>query len=284
MSELDLLGPLLLAMVVTSAGLVLAALLGLWRPEGSRRVARWLTPAAAFLLGAWLVRGIPPLPPREAGGWIWWAVAATALTGFAAPPRLWLIWTGRVGAILLLLFLLLRPLLGRAWEGLDALLHVALFGLLWLAVWWMMDRAQKATTAWHPLLVLLLATVGLSILLMVSGTATYAQYALALGGMVAGAGVWSLPGLRRWVPDSRPATALLAVPWSGLLISGYVFAEMQPWSALLAAVALLALVFPVLPHLKRLRTRSMVTIQVGWTILVFIAAIAWAYHHAPRFD
>lgn len=285
MSAFDLFVPMLTALGASVVFLGIAGALSLWKIEVARRVAQSVSPAVAFLFGAFLVRGFPPFPAAEAAGWIWWAVAAAAVAGVMPFGRAaWLRWVGRAVAIGFLLFLILRPLLGRSLEGREAFLWIAATALAWALGWAAIDQGRRAPRSWHPLLLLLMVSIGLSILLMVAGVASYSQYALALAGAIAGAGVWALPCVRRFLPDPRPSAAVVALPWVGLLVAGYFFAEMQWMDALFALVALLAFFLPLWPWSKKLRPLRLLLIQVGWVMLCFALAIVSAYSNAPKFD
>lgn len=286
MSALDLLRPFIAAFLVSGAVLAVAAVLRLWAPETVRRIGAWGAPAAGYLAGAWFVRGIPGFPPSEVGAWVFWGVAAAGLLGLALSRHLpkWLVWIGRAIVAGGLVFVMVRPLIGRTWEGNAAVVWPVVLGAAWLAVWALLVRGRKIEPAWKYSLLLSLSAGGLSVLLMVGGVASYSQYALALTGAIVGVGAGSLPLLVRFAPEGRAAAALVCVAWSGLLTGGLLFAEVPPASAALAAAALLGYLFSIFPKVKRLGTASMACVQVGWIVLCFAASIVWAYHSVPRFD
>lgn len=269
---------MILAMAGAVLVLVLAAFLSLWKPEAGRRTATWIAPAVGFVAGSFLVRGWPPFPARDAVGWVFWTVLLVAVIGAVAPktPR-WSRWIGPAFALSGLLYLMLRPLIGRVWEGSAVFVWLGGIGLVWLAAWVAMAQSHRAAQGWRPLALLLLSTIGLSILLIVGGTASYAQYALAIAGVIAGAGLGSLPGARRLIPDSRPSAVGIVIPWMGLLVAAHFYADLPITVSVLATVSLLSLVFPWVPKLKNLSGAWLLAIQIGWTMLALVIAIVMTH-------
>lgn len=274
MTNMDLLGPMLAALAATFMVLLVAVVVSFWKRETGRRIATWLAPGIGFWAGGYLVRGWPPIPPVEAAGWIFWVVGLVALVGsfFPKSPD-WGRLVGAVGVIGGLLFLILQPLIGREWEGMAIWGWLGGLGLFWLGVWLVIATGKEAPRGWVPLLWLLISTVGLSVLLMVGGTASYAQYGLALAGVIAGAGLGSFFMGRGFLPDPRPAPILVAIPWGGFLIAAHFYSELPMSAALLAAAALLSLVVPWLPKVKSMRVVWIGAIQIAWTVLTLGIAI-----------
>ncbi len=286
MSPAELLKPLLAAFLAGGGVLAAAMVLGLWKLEAGRRMVRWLAPAAGYLVGAWLVRDLPSLPPREAAGWIFWTVALLGVAGLALPsrPHAWIAWPCRVVAASILIYLLAQPMIGRTWEEDAAIIWPVSLIAGTAAAWAFLVRGHGAEPAWRYIGLLLLATAGLSILLMIGGVASYSLFALGLAGGIAGGSLGALPLVHRLAPASRPGPAMVCLPWSGLLAAGTVYADVPPASALLALVSLAALMLPSVPKLNNLGPVKRTALQGVWLLLFLAAAIAWAHHNAPSFD
>jgi hypothetical protein len=185
----------------------------------------------------------------------------------------------------ILLYLILQPLIGREWQGLAVWGWLGGLWLFGLAAWFMLANSREAPRAWVPLLLLLLATVFLSVLLMLGGTASYAQYGLAWAGVIAGAGLGSLLMGRGFSPDPRPAPFLVAIPWVGFLISAHFFSDLSAAASLLAWASLLSLVFPWLPKVKSRGGVWILVGQIAWIILAFGVAIVVTHQAAgPGYD
>lgn len=284
MAPLELLAPMLVSIAVAVLLLLLAGGVALWKREPGRRTAKWLAPAAAFTAGAYLVRGLPSLPPADAAGWIFWSVGVAAITGCCvSTSSRWLLWGGRGLAVVGMVYLIARPLIGRVWEGADAAVWFGGFALIFLGVWAAGVQGHRDARVWRPLLLWLLSTIGLGVLLMVAGTASYSLYALALAGVIAGAGAASLSWARRFGPDPRPAAAILVLPWAGLLIAGHLYADVPLSALLLTASSPFAVLLPRLPKMKALRTSRMVALQIGWAVLPLAIAAVVAHVNVSQY-
>lgn len=259
----DLLAPLLSAMAVSAFVLLLSAALALWKPGLAQRVSTWIAPSAAFLAGSLFVRGLPRLPPADSAGWLWWAVAGAAIAGplFRHPPRY-----RNPAAFVVSLGLscaLLQPLAARVWASSVSMFWIGGTATVGSMAWLLIDRAGSARSVWQPLLLLLFAVFALSTLLSVSGTLSYGLYALALCGAVAAPALASiLPVFRTLLPDPRPASAVIAIPWTGLLLGGWFYAGVPLLSVILAVISLSAFALPAIPTLGDRSSARLFTLQI----------------------
>lgn len=288
MTLLDLLPPLLTALLATVFVFAISVGLNLYKPHAAQALSTWLAPASGFLVGGYFVRGFPRFPPIDAASWLYWTIPFVAIIGAFLGHRFRHLQSAGRGLIAAALsFLLLRPLIGRSWNGFENILWIGSIALLWFVVWQILAHARQfSQTPRHGknLLLVWIAVTGLSILLTASGTASYGLSLLALSGTIAAAGLASLPRIRRVVPDSQPAPALIVIPWMGFLVAGFFYADLQLVPAILSILALTTtLLLPQFPSLRNLKPRTLFSVQLLWLVFLQCIALFLAVKNSPEF-
>jgi hypothetical protein len=289
MTLLDLLTPLLTALSATLFVFALSAVLNRYKPHAAQKLAIWIAPATGFLAGGYFVRGFPRFPPIDAASWLYWTISLIAVIGFFVSSRFRPLQNaGRLTIASGLAVLILRPLIGRFWNGFESLPWIGGTAFLWFLVWQTLAHAirfPQNSDRGKPLLLIWIATVGLSILLTASGIASYGLYVLALSGAIAAAGLASLPQVRKVVPDFRPAPALIAIPWMGFLSAGYFYADLRFLPMALSVLALATtLLLPQIPRLRKLKPVTLFTLQLLWLMALQVLALFQTLKNSPDFN
>jgi len=263
---------------VTVPAVVAAAAIGLRRVLGARERSSqgdstWssLAIGLAYIAGQAAVAR-PAFPPVEVTDRIpWLALAATVLAVAEAVWALapWVRLFGRSLLSTLSLGLMLgpvvsaddlsRPLLG--WLTVTAVLAF----LAWLNLW-ALERVGRGTDAFRSLIV---TSSGATLVLLFSGSAALCLLGVALTVSMA------VGRLAAW--DRAPVSGLVAgsTVLTALVLEGYIYASMSPWSALLLAAALAG---TWITRMEPLRGKQGISATVPGTIAVLVPvglAVGW---------
>ncbi len=270
----------------SAALLALAA--RLWREESPARGERALWApflAAAFLAGHAAVAGTPPLPPVDAGEWLFYfvplAAALSAIEALQKTPEI-LSRLSRAALVYGLFFLTFRPLIDMAWGRQKGAFLVLLLSLLVLSVWQGLVELGRSVRAPALSLSLLAAAACTASALALSGSALLGQLAGVLASALA---PFALAAL--WRPARAPAGSLVA-PF--LLILGALLAQGVYYSALPAAGALVLLAAPLLcaadrlPLLARTSPRRAGLVTAAAVLAAGGACVLWVARHLPSGD
>ena len=256
-----------------------------WRRE-SRVDAAWAgAPAVGLgvLCGYVALVGSPPVPFGErvlsAEQWLAWmlALATVAFTldafGRAQTLRTWGV---RIALALLLLLTVLGTKLRHAWSGSEAAAWIA--GLatgLCLLLAASEALARRRPGAAIPF-VLGLPAVGLSVALVLGGSAFLAQLAGAVASTLGAAFV-----LAWWRPRlafARGAAAIAILALFGVGLCGTFYNDLEPRAALCCAAApLTAWVAELLPARRAARARLVRLVAVALPVAVALGLAALAY-------
>ena len=248
----------LLAGILVPAGLstALLALSVRLGPEGSPprgRQALWaLSLAAAFLAGHAVVAGIPPLPPVDAGEWLFYfvplAAALSAIEAIQETPEV-LSRLARAALIYGLFFLTFRPLIDMAWGRQKGAFLVLLLSLLVLSVWQGLAELSRSVRAPALLSALLASAACAAATLALSGSALLGQLAGVLASALAPFAIIAM-----WRPAHAPAGGLVApsvLILGALLAQGVYYSALSPSSALVLLAAPLLCAAELFPPLAR---------------------------------
>ncbi|HLS27764.1 MAG TPA: hypothetical protein VK041_03885 [Opitutales bacterium] len=270
----DLFAPLIASFAITIFILFLARTVAHRSPQAASYLAESIAPGAGFLGGSLQVRGFPKFPPIDSTGWLWWMIVLILLL---APFRKRLPGFEKIfppTALAILSFLLLKPFIGRSWNGFETVASIVGTFLIWFVGYFLIGRIRHAPRPSQPLFLLAIGTMALAILLTLSGTLSYGLYALALSDVIAASALWSIrPFLRTPLLDSGPAAIVIAIPWIGLLLGGYFFAQLPVVAAILAVFALTTFALPEIPKLRRLPAVPFFLLQLTWLLLPLLLAI-----------
>jgi hypothetical protein len=214
------------------------------RGRPSSAVGGALAVGVAFLSAFVAMTGWPRFPPVESTQRLFYLVALATAVGFVLG---WLRqqkapWWVRGAVVGLLLSLMLRAPLEHTWARGEAVLWLAALFALGLGFTWAFEASCRPAGGRSDLVAaaVRLALLGAAaVLLGLSGTARLAQLmgALACGVLVLELLARRL-GRRPWLPADAmvPATAAF-----GLLLGGYFYASLEPWPAILLALAFVLL-------------------------------------------
>ena len=226
---------------VTVPAVVAAAAIGLRRVLGARERSSqgdstWssLAIGLAYIAGQAAVAR-PAFPPVEVTDRIpWLALAATVLAVAEAVWALapWVRLFGRSLLSTLSLGLMLGPVVSAndlSWPMLGWLTVTAVLAFLaWLNLW-ALEGLGRGTDAFRGLIV---TSSGATLVLLFSGSAVLCLLGVALTVSMA------VGRLTAW--DRAPVSGLIvgSTVLTALVLEGYIYASMSPWSALLLAAAL----------------------------------------------
>jgi hypothetical protein len=208
--------------------------------------------ALGFLICQVALLGRPTIPPLDAIEWLSFGlivlVVLAAICQFVSAARRFYQPLALV-VVLLTVCLLARPLVENAWSKTETIAWLAGSGLAAVAMTLLVDRLLRrraGTVASTGLAITLGAT---AIVLLLSGTKTYAQ--LAGAGAVALVPGIALAVLGRFNSCSPRIVPVFVLVLGGLVIAGHWYASLTPPSALLLFVAPLGLWLGELPAVGR---------------------------------
>ena len=239
--------------------------------------------AAAFLATFIAIGAMPRMPPAEVLGWLFWLVALAGLAGifWDAYP----IGARAVLAVVLaaaLAWLTLRPLAGHTWTPVVSAVWLAAAATVTIACAWGFqeladdDEAAAATSGWKSGWVAsgtaILVSAGAALTLSLSATARAGQLAGALAVALLACAAVRLLLRARWPLPGSGGSLPIAMAHSGLLLSGFFYAELRAsgWLALALAPAAAALARRAAGSSPR-RARV-----VAWIVVVALVALAAA--------
>ncbi len=241
---------------------------------------------AGYVLGHVIATGWPPFPPVDATQWlIFLAIIATVVglldTRWRQVDSLRGIvrWSWRVLLSVATVWLLCRPLLSHSWGALVAAGWVVGLTIGLIAFWTSIDVLAERVSGASMSLVLLAVAAGGASVLFVSGSALLAQRCGVIAAMLGACLVigWWCPVMSL----ARGAVPVVAVVVGGLWISGYLYAEVPPWSAILLAVAPSAAWVGHLRRLRRLAGWQVAVVRFAAVLVVVGAAWGVAYKAMP---
>ena len=265
---------------------VLLLLAWVSRDSAEQASRGWLGALAlggAYLFGHAAISGLPPFPPIQADGRLFWIVAsAVALAGVESllSERRWPRLVLRAAFSFFLVWYLLARLLERKPTA-DALTWVALLGaalfLGWsaLAAW-----ASRRPGASVPL-VLWFTTSAVSVALLLSHTAKYAQMAGTLASCLGAAVV--VAWLRPSFALGAGAASIVAILHASFVLAGVwlAYTPLPTESALLLAAAPFLASAAELGPLSRLSPSKAVLARLVLVALFLVPALFVAWVEAP---
>ena len=284
-------GPLIwLKPLVLGAGLPLAVSLVVLVLTRGRRPApgtasSWggaLAVGGGYLIGQATLRGGPPVPPLERIDWLWYltlgAVALGTLEGLL-PARAWLRWGLRVPVGATVLAVLLLPLL-KTWGRDEMLGWLGGLGAALFVFWLALDSLTERVAGVGPPLLLLLLALGVTLVLLLSGSAVLGQLGLAVTASLAGSLILACLAVLRLPPRGLATVVGTVLP--GLWLLGYFYAEVPAASAALLAAALpTAALGQVGPVRKRLPPWQTLAVSVLLLLVLVTAAVVLAGRASP---
>jgi hypothetical protein len=252
--------------LATVAAIGLAARRG---AEGQTRPGVTAVALAVALTISWVgIVAFPALPPVDTRDYTPFFALLLPLPFLALESRPRLAFVAPLAglAVVLMLWLYLKPIMGGEYAPVD---RVAQVGALMLLVWLGVDRLAAIVPGPTTLSALCFAAIGAAVAALVSGTAIIGQ---ALGGIAAVMGVasliaWRLPRLA----VGRAAVAAALVPFFGSLVFAHFYGDLPAVPAAIAALSPLGLA-AALP----LRNVVVATIVAG--VVAFIPAGGAAYY------
>jgi hypothetical protein len=277
--------PLLLA-----AGLPLVVSLAVLVVTRRRRAAAgtassWggaLAVGGGYLIAQAALQGGPPVPPRERIDWLWCLTLAAVVLGTLEglfPPKAWLRWGLRAPLGAAALVLLLLPLL-KTWGREEMVGWLGGLGTAWLISWVALDSLTERVPGVGPALLLLLLGLGVTLVLLLSGSAVLGQLGVAVTASLAGSLL-----LACLAPSLLPARGLATVVGTllpGLLLLGYFYAEVPAASAALLAAALPAAALGQIPPVRKgLRPWQGLAVSVLVLLVLMTAAVVLAGRASP---
>jgi hypothetical protein len=230
---------MLLGVVLPAAvALAVFVLARTWRRDSLGRIGTVLAIGGGYLAGHLALRGWPPFPPAESTQWLVFLVLLVTFLGAVdVTSRVpdWVRWAVRAAVSLAVPCLLLQPLVDHAWSPAVAMQWISLTALAIFASWsfldWLASRTHGATLP----LVLLIVSVGTSLVLLFSGSASLGQLA---GVLAATMGVSLLLAfLRPGFSLGHGAVPVAMVLLAGLWINGKFYAEVPTASAAMLILA-----------------------------------------------
>ena len=267
---------LALVLSILAPAVVVAVLIGVGVLLGRARqgAGEWALALAVPLaaLAAYVpVRGLPRLPPADAGIWPLWCGLAAAVVEIVVQglslgrTARWLV---RFVAAAATIGLVCRPLIENSWTSTDTGIVVCISLGLVMAVSIVVERQATRMAGFAMPLALAGLAAGVAAILGASGTALLAQ--TAAGAAVAFGVMLLFSVLRPTLPVSA-AAGPAAVMLGGFLLAGRNYAEVGLASIALIVVAALAIgLWPMPAGQSRPGTRTV--LSVGAVAFVLTAA------------
>jgi hypothetical protein len=205
----------------------------------------------AYLAGHLAITPRPVFPPVESRDWMLWIVlAATALgliEALARLPRI-VVWMLRAGVVAFLLWETFG-LVRESWGTRLFVLLSLLIGGLILLCWWSLDALASRTRGSALPVAFAVYAFGIGVTLFLSRYALFAVVAITFAAAFLGAGLTAIRCSR--CPLAHGSIAVVIAVTAGLILNGYFFAEMPPTTAILLAIAPLAIWIARVPRLGR---------------------------------
>ncbi len=275
--------PSTLSLVLSAAvPLLIGAALALvawkpWRNAEARAPALWLIVPAlggGYLIAFCAVFRWPSLPPHDVTHWLaLWCAVATVI-GIAQSLARWPGWASWSVRVLLSgasTWLFLGPTRAYVWEPATGMLWTGVLAVAMIVLWTALDDMAGRGTAASLTPVLLIVTLGTSLVLLFSGSALHAQ---AFGALPAALAAFVLLS---WL---RPAVCLpggaMTVPvvlLCGAWIGGYFYAETPLISAVLLFVAPIVAWIGELSFVRGRRAWLATALRAGVTLVPVAASV-----------
>lgn len=225
-----------------------------WRREGVSM--HWGTPLAlalGYLFAHWRIVGLPlSFPPVDSNEWLFVAAIVFAVWGVVehfASGRTLLCDAGRAVLVVVISWLVLRPLMGNLWQGASATLWWLSLALGWWLWWSVQARLSASVPGVAVPLVLSMVAGGGGFVLLWSGSSSLSQ----LSGAVA-AVTGALVPLVLWRTGGcigSGGVAFVAGALGLLWVNAIAFVPVPVWRIAALATASLTPLFALLPGLKR---------------------------------
>ncbi|MBV9658814.1 MAG: hypothetical protein JO295_11955 [Verrucomicrobia bacterium] len=234
--------------------------------------------------GHLMVTGWMGFPPADTTNWLFYFALAAGMLGMvysAWAPAAWIGLPGFAVFAVGALRLLLQPKFQYSWEHGQGWIWVMGLAVLMTLVGAMLDllgqRCRPTPWAWPVCLLLMCG--GAFGALMLSGSLLLGQLASVLAAAVGGNLVVTA-SWRQSSSSSRGVVPVFSLLLSALLISGYFFAELPGWSALLLAFAPVPVLFPT----GNLTPRRAFALRTTLLCLPVLAALILAWRASPSLD
>ena len=277
----DLLAGVALPIVVTAA-MLLAGWFGLRHRLSARDSRSWAGPlaiGAGLAAGYWGLFGFGELPPLDATEWLFLFTPILLLLGLsdslARVPlqfRLVSIAAGVPASLGLLLWPLLK---GNQLDSRPSVLFVAASLALigWIAA---MDALASRVSAAQLSAILFCASAPAAVVLLVSGSQRFGQ----IGGVLAATQLagWLVNYMLGPAAVGRGVALVFGIPFGGLLLSGYCYAELSLADALLLLAAPLA-PWVVILLSRRFHRLPIVAAQLALVLMPAGSAVVQAMIH-----
>jgi hypothetical protein len=227
------------------------------RPATAARSGRDASPFAlvlGYVTAESVLSGRPAFPPIEAPQLLYFALLALALLSAAYECRASGVWHYYVPiSIAVILFpticLLVRPLAGHRWSGTELAAWIVGPTVAAAALTIALDRLFGRQPGPAASLSLVLVVALTAMVLLMSGTKTYAQLAAAAAVALAPGALLGAVG--RANPFSRSIAPSFVLLVGGLLLAGHLYASLTPLCALLLLFAPMGLWLAELPAVVR---------------------------------
>lgn len=227
-----------LPLIVSSAALLFGYRRS--RAGAAHRHGRWGAPLAlggGFFAGYIGIRGFPRFPPAEATEHLAYFALAAFVLGLIESARRtpwWLRWPLRAAVCVPLVLVMTRASRDWDWTAVQAAAWVVGLTLVILVAWASAaSQAARFPGATSPL-ILLIATAGSSVALLLTGSLLLAQLALALAVtlFVSALAAWRRPPLSPSLTASDGGVCVALILLAGLLMNGYFYSELPAFAAL----------------------------------------------------
>jgi hypothetical protein len=246
-------GPFLPGLIgMGASALACALVLILARLAGGRTGGRWGLPLGlgiGYALGhagasEWLTSGeLPSIPPLNATDWLPWLALAAMVLGLLEslwPSPAWARWENRLLLVGATLWLLIGPLYQSLWEPAQWKGAVWVCGLgAGILVFWGLLEGLSGRRGRAMLLPLAVLAGGTAAALVLSRFLVLGECGMGLAAALGAAWLVS-----RWWVELSPAgggVPVVGVLLAGLILGGFFYAELPASSAILLALAPLAL-------------------------------------------
>ncbi len=207
-----------------------------------------------YLTAENVLLGPPAIPPTEAAQWLYFGLLALAVLtaiyeGCAGGVWHYYVPISIVVVLMPAIWLLVRPLAENHWSRTESTTWIAGLAMAAMAMTFALDRFLGRQPGLAGSLSLVLVVALAAIVLLLSGTKTYAQLAAGAAAALAPGAV--LAAIGRGQPYSRNIVPGFVLVLGGLLLAGHQYASLTAQNALLLLVAPLGLWLGELPVVSR---------------------------------
>ena len=270
-----------------------------WQPSAASPNGTWGGPTAigfGYVVGHVGTIGFPPFPAIEATQWLLYFGFAGILLGLLesrSRGHTLVRWGGRLLFSGFIPWLLLHATLKYRWGTIEGMMWVVGLGALTLVFFLVLDTLTGRLSGVSSPLILLIVTLGSSVVLVLSGSALLGQLAgilaSALGASLITA--WWQPKLIprldrdvRFAPLAGEGVTVVAVLLVGLWLNGYFYAEVPATSALLLGTAPAAAWIRWLAPVQRLEGWRATFVSVVTVLVPVVLAVALALRASPPIE